>query len=114
MRAADYSAAKEEGRSLRRKVPRSGHGDWVPAPGRPGPVALIEEQNETRPPWLMPVRRARMAVSPLTFYRGTARIMASDLAATFSVVPPRMLEQSTNFTLGQALLAGKIAPTPAA
>ncbi len=34
------------------------------------------------------------------------------LAETFSFVPPALLEQATGFTLGQALLAGKISPTP--
>ncbi|MDJ0497420.1 MAG: ATP-binding protein [Acidimicrobiia bacterium] len=34
------------------------------------------------------------------------------LSDTFSFVPPRLLEQSTGFTLGRALLAGKISPTP--
>jgi uncharacterized protein (DUF2252 family) len=43
---------------------------------------LLEEQNETRVPWLVPLRHARMQVSPFTFYRGTARIMAADLAGT--------------------------------
>jgi uncharacterized protein (DUF2252 family) len=45
-------------------------------------VTLLEEQNATRVPWLVPVRHARMRVSPFTFYRGTARIMAADLAPT--------------------------------
>lgn len=80
--AADVTAGRERGRLLRRKVPRSSHGEWSSAPDRPDPVRLIEEQNETRLPWLVPVRRARMSVSPFTFYRGTARIMASDLAPT--------------------------------
>jgi uncharacterized protein (DUF2252 family) len=43
-------------------------------------VKLIEEQNEERISWLVPVRRARMSASPFTFYRGAARIMARDLA----------------------------------
>jgi uncharacterized protein (DUF2252 family) len=43
---------------------------------------LLEEQNATRVPWLVPVRHARMRVSPFTFYRGTAAIMAADLAPT--------------------------------
>jgi uncharacterized protein (DUF2252 family) len=43
---------------------------------------LIEEQNINRVPWLVPIRRARMSRSAFTFYRGSARIMASDLALT--------------------------------
>ncbi len=72
----------ERGRSLRRQSPRSAHGDWAPSPDRRDPVTLLEEQNATRVPWLVPIRHARMSVSPFTFYRGAARIMAADLADT--------------------------------
>jgi uncharacterized protein (DUF2252 family) len=73
---------REIGRAARKATPRSSHGDWAPSPARPDPVALIEEQNATRVPWLVPVRHARMRVSPFTFFRGSAKIMASDLAGT--------------------------------
>ena len=49
---------------------------------RPDPVALLEEQNITREPDLVPVRHGRMMVSPFTFYRGAAKIMAADLKDT--------------------------------
>ena len=70
------------GRTARAEVPRSAHGRWAPAPDRPDPVALLEEQAASRVPQLVPVRYGRMLVSPFTFYRGAALIMASDLAAT--------------------------------
>ena len=54
----------------------------MPAPDRPDPVALLEAQNATREPDLVPVRHGRMMVSPFTFYRGAAKIMAADLAGT--------------------------------
>lgn len=73
---------EELGRSARKRAPRSSHADWEPAPDRADPVALLEEQNEVRIPWLVPLRHARMRVSPFTFYRGTAKIMAADLAPT--------------------------------
>ncbi len=69
------------GKSARVDAPRSSHGKWEPAPDRPDPVALLEEQAATRVPGLVPVRYGRMLVSPFTFYRGAALIMASDLAA---------------------------------
>lgn len=72
----------ELGRSLRSSTPRSAHGDWSPDPARRDSVTLLEEQNTTRVPWLVPIRHARMSVSPFTFYRGAARIMAADLAGT--------------------------------
>jgi uncharacterized protein (DUF2252 family) len=70
------------GRAARTQAPRSGHGRWEPAPGRPDPIALLEEQAESRVPELVPIRYGRMLVSPFTFYRGAALIMAADLAPT--------------------------------
>ena len=73
------------GRDARKQAPRSSHGRWTPAPDRPDPIALLEEQAESRVPSLVPIRYGRMLVSPFTFYRGAALIMAADLAATPSV-----------------------------
>jgi uncharacterized protein (DUF2252 family) len=70
------------GKAARAEVPRSGHGVFEPASDRPDPVELLERQAATRVPELVPIRYGRMLVSPLTFYRGGALIMASDLAAT--------------------------------
>ena len=68
------------GKAARAEVPRSAHGEWEPAPHRPDPVELLEEQAATRVPELVPIRYGRMLVSPFTFYRGAAYLMASDLA----------------------------------
>jgi uncharacterized protein (DUF2252 family) len=65
-----------------RRTPPSSHSGWRPAGDRPDPVALLEEQNVTREPDLVPVRHGRMMVSPFTFYRGAAKIMAADLKDT--------------------------------
>jgi uncharacterized protein (DUF2252 family) len=70
------------GRAARSVAPRSAHGRWTPAADRPDPVALLEEQAASRVPQLVPIRYGRMLVSPFTYYRGAALIMASDLAAT--------------------------------
>jgi uncharacterized protein (DUF2252 family) len=43
-------------------------------------VDLLEEQAMTRVSELVPVRYGRMLVSPFTFFRGAAYLMASDLA----------------------------------
>lgn len=72
----------ELGRAARATAPWSHHADWEPAPDRPDPVSLLQAQNDQRIPWLVPVRHARMRESPFTFYRGTASIMATDLART--------------------------------
>ena len=73
---------KARGKAARMQVGPSGHAGWEPATDRPDPVALIEEQNATRDPDLVPVRHGRMMVSPFTFYRGAAKIMAADLEET--------------------------------
>jgi uncharacterized protein (DUF2252 family) len=66
----------------RSKVSRRVHGEWQPAADRPDPVALLQQQALTRVPELVPIRYARMLVSPFTFFRGAAYLMASDLADT--------------------------------
>jgi uncharacterized protein (DUF2252 family) len=70
------------GKKARKLVPLSAHEGWAPAVDRPDPIALLEEQNLTREPDLVPVRHGRMLVSPFTFYRGAAKIMAADLKDT--------------------------------
>jgi uncharacterized protein (DUF2252 family) len=70
------------GKAARVQSPRSAHGTWQPAPGRPDPVALLEEQAASRVADLVPIRYGRMLVSPFTFYRGAALIMGADLAAS--------------------------------
>jgi len=70
------------GKQARADVPRSRHAKFEPPADRPDPVALLEAQAETRVPELVPIRYGRMLVSPFTFYRGAAKIMASDLSYT--------------------------------
>jgi Uncharacterized protein conserved in bacteria (DUF2252) len=74
----DERAAR--GKAARAEVPRTSHAEWEPPPHRPDPVELLEEQAQTRVPELVPIRYGRMLVSPFTFYRGAAYLMASDLA----------------------------------
>jgi uncharacterized protein (DUF2252 family) len=77
---ADQSAAK--GRTARVALPRSVHAVWEAPVGRRSPIEIIAEQATSREPDLVPIRHGRMMVSPFTFYRGAAAIMAADLAAT--------------------------------
>jgi uncharacterized protein (DUF2252 family) len=73
---------KAQGEDARGRTPPASHRGWRPAGNRPDPVALLEQQNTTREPDLVPVRHGRMMVSPFTFYRGAAKIMAADLKDT--------------------------------
>jgi uncharacterized protein (DUF2252 family) len=73
---------RAQGRQASEQTPPSSHSGWQPATDRPDPVALIEKQDLTREQDLVPVRHGRMAVSPFTFYRGGAMIMAADLKDT--------------------------------
>lgn len=70
------------GKAARAEVPRSSHGEWKPAADRADPVELLESQATSRVGQLVPLRYGRMLVSPFTFYRGAAAVMAADLAAT--------------------------------
>jgi uncharacterized protein (DUF2252 family) len=76
----DERAAR--GKAARAGVPRSSQGTYEPSPERPDPVALLERQESTRIPELVPIRHGRMLVSPFAFFRGAAAVMASDLAST--------------------------------
>jgi uncharacterized protein (DUF2252 family) len=70
------------GKAARAELPRSSHASFEPSPTRADPIELLELQAKTRVPELVPIRYGRMLVSPFTFYRGAAMIMADDLAAT--------------------------------
>ena len=76
--SAAERAAK--GKAAREAASRSAHGDWAPDTDRRDPVELLEEQGASRVQELVPVRYGRMLVSPFTFYRGAAYLMAADLA----------------------------------
>ncbi|MGA8459683.1 MAG: DUF2252 domain-containing protein [Streptosporangiaceae bacterium] len=70
------------GKSARAEVPLESHAGFDPAPDRPDPIALLEEQGASRVPNLVPVRYGRMMASPFSYYRGAALPMAADLATT--------------------------------
>ena len=70
------------GKALRQEVPRRAHSVWSPADGRPDPVAVLRAQDEGRVAELVPIRYGRMLVSPFTFYRGSAAVMAGDLSGS--------------------------------
>ncbi|MFZ1023629.1 MAG: DUF2252 domain-containing protein [Thermoplasmata archaeon] len=70
------------GKDLRRRIPRSSHGAWLPPRDRPDPIALLEASNRIRVARLVPIRFGRMSLSPFTFLRGSAAVMARDLAQT--------------------------------
>jgi uncharacterized protein (DUF2252 family) len=70
------------GRAARAEVPRASHATFEPSNNRTDPLKVLERQAETRVPELVPIRYGRMLVSPFTFYRGAAMIMAEDLAPT--------------------------------
>lgn len=85
LKAVDHSPRAEryaKGKSLRRACPRSSHARWKAPSGRPHPIHLVLEADKGRLRELLPLRHARMALSPFTFYRGSALNMAVDLATT--------------------------------
>ena len=70
------------GRSLRQRAPRRSHAEYQPSPDRLSPVQRIEAQNTALLAKLVGVRMARMSETPFAFLRGTAAVMAADLATT--------------------------------
>ncbi len=79
-RPAPRAERYELGRGLRRKVPRKALGEWQVRTGRPDPVQQIMDSHEGRVGRLVPIRVGRMAASPYGFLRGTAVVMADDVA----------------------------------
>ena len=69
------------GRDARTRVKRSSASAWRLADDRPDPLALLEAQNATRFPDLVPLRWGRMVADPFAFFRGSAAVMAADLAS---------------------------------
>ena len=80
--ALQSGESAERGRAARTATPRSAHGDWAPSPGRTDPIAVLKAQASSRLQELLPIRYGRMLVSPFTFYRGAAAVMAADLRTT--------------------------------
>lgn len=70
------------GKALRDSVPRASHAEWKPSKKRRDPIDILEESNQDRMPELVPIRYGRMLASPFTFLRGSAGLMAYDLATT--------------------------------
>ncbi|MEA2672202.1 MAG: hypothetical protein QOG45_2422 [Chloroflexota bacterium] len=81
-RPVTAAEARARGRALRETVPRTSHAGWSPPPDRADPLALLEEQNRGRVPELVPIRWGRMLQSAFAFLRGSALVMATDLAST--------------------------------
>jgi uncharacterized protein (DUF2252 family) len=70
------------GKQARKETPRSSHAEFSPSDTRPDPISILELQAVDRVPDLVPIRYGRMLVSPFTFFRGAAAVMAADLATT--------------------------------
>jgi uncharacterized protein (DUF2252 family) len=79
----EYAAErKAAGKKLRDAVPLASHGRWRARSQRPNPIDILRAADATRQPNLVPLRYGRMLQSPFTFYRGSAAVMAEDLART--------------------------------
>jgi uncharacterized protein (DUF2252 family) len=73
---------KDRGKTLRASITRDSHAGWIVPSTRPDPLELLEKSNEGRIAELTPIRWGRMMVSPFTFFRGAAALMAADLEHT--------------------------------
>jgi uncharacterized protein (DUF2252 family) len=82
---AEFRSRKERlavGEALREMVPRDRHANWKPSADRRDPIDVLEQSNRDRVPELVPIRYGRMLRTPFTFLRGSAGLMAYDLATT--------------------------------
>lgn len=70
----------DRGAYLATEVERGWNAEWAAPSGRKDPVAILEAESAQRIQSLIPIRYGRMLVSPFTFFRGAAAIMAADLA----------------------------------
>jgi uncharacterized protein (DUF2252 family) len=70
------------GKALRDKLAREQHGRWKPSKDRPNPLDILHKSDTGRVKELLPIRYGRMLQSPFAFYRGSASVMAADLART--------------------------------
>lgn len=70
----------DRGAYLATEVERGWNADWSAPSSRKDPVAILEAESAQRIQSLIPIRYGRMLVSPFTFFRGAAAIMAADLA----------------------------------
>jgi hypothetical protein len=73
---------RKRGKALRQEINFSSHSEWAPAADRPDPISLLQAQDEGRIQQLLPIRYGRMLASPFAFLRGSAVVMAADLAST--------------------------------
>ena len=71
---------RQLGHDLRRSVPRHAHAAWMPPSGRADPVTVLAGANAGLIAELLPVRYARMQGDAFAFLRGSAALMAADLA----------------------------------
>jgi hypothetical protein len=79
---AKADARRAAGKRLRDSTPLAAHGEWRAGNGRASPIDTLRTGDATRLPMLVPLRYGRMLQSPFTFYRGSAAVMAGDLAPT--------------------------------
>ena len=77
-----WEERRQEGKALRRKVPRESHAQWKPGRARLDPLDILHANNRGRQAHLVPLRMGRMAASPFAFLRGSACVMARDLSET--------------------------------
>ena len=77
-----WEERQEQGKALRQKVPRESHGEWKPPKNRADPLDILRANNKGRQEEFVPLRMGRMAASPFAFFRGSACVMATDLAPT--------------------------------
>lgn len=73
---------RARGQAQAAAMPPAVHTGWTAPKDRRDPVEILQQSDKGRIPELIPLRYGRMLQTPFTFYRGSAAIMAADLAST--------------------------------
>lgn len=81
-RSRGGDGARAVGKALRKRLSRADHDRFAPGADRPAVLDVVEQANEGRLPELVPLRIGRMVATPFAFLRGSAGLMAADLAGT--------------------------------
>ena len=81
VRRSSLAERQAAGVAARAGCPRTSLATWSAPAERPDPIAQLADQEVTRLQALLPLRHERMSMSAFTFYRGSAAVMASDLAS---------------------------------
>lgn len=73
--------SRKAGQNRRKQAARSGHARWKHAHGERSAFDILRASEHDRLPHLIPLKYQRMALSPFSYFRGAAAVMAHDIGS---------------------------------